>query len=266
MTSDRPIFAKRSLGQNFLCDPNTARKIVEQLGLRPGDTVLEIGPGRGALTGFLLNTGATVLALEKDGTLASELIRKFPGLGVANVDALEFSWERLEQCGAISLIGNLPYNIASPLIWELVSRSSAWLKAVFMVQKEVGLRLCASPGSKTYGALSAWVQSFVTPVYEFTVGPSVFKPQPKVDSAVVSFRLLPVARRNFDAQGLSALLKTLFQQRRKQIGVILRKAWNPELEAVLQAVGLDRTARPEVLSPMVLQRLADVTSGVREAR
>lgn len=256
-TRDSGPWAKRSLGQNFLRDPNTARRIVALLDIGPDDRVLEIGPGRGALTGHVLDAApATAAALEKDAHLAALLKERLPGLALAVADALEAPWERLVPGRPWKIVGNLPYNVASPLMWEIFSRAR-FERAVFMVQKEVGRRLAAWPGGREYGALSVWVQSFVTPRLVFVVGPGAFSPRPKVDSAVLSFH--PRADvEPFDPQALSALLKLCFQKRRKQLGNILKSHWNDSIGQWFEQAGLAPSRRPEELSPGQFRSLAMV--------
>lgn len=256
--------AKKSLGQNFLQDANIAAKIVRALNIRPEDRVLEIGPGPGALTRFLLESGPKQLVLaEKDRHWARQ--RGQSGKGgpaVILTDALTLPWERFTA--PWKFIGNLPYNVASPLMWDLFSKAPGLERAVFMIQKEVGLRLTARPGTAAYGALSVWVQSFVCPKLEFIVPPHVFKPRPKVDSAVLSFTPLapgdgpagtsaPVGRA-FDPPALDKLLKMLFQMRRKQLGTIFRAAGRSA--AVLEALGIDARLRPENLEVADFHRLS----------
>ncbi|WP_029894914.1 16S rRNA (adenine(1518)-N(6)/adenine(1519)-N(6))-dimethyltransferase RsmA [Desulfohalovibrio reitneri] len=254
--------AKRSLGQNFLCDPNTVRRIVDALEAPPEATVLEIGPGRGALTGLLLERFASVLALEKDGDLAARIKAKHPALGVAVADALRFPWERVDRLPGLYLAGNLPYNVASPLLWEFVSRARGWSRGVFMVQWEVGRRLAAAPGGKEYGALSAWVQNFVSARVLFKVPPTVFRPRPKIDSAVVAMLPRPEGELPGNSENLSALLKTCFQRRRKQLGVILRGLGEGAVDAAME-LGLDTRSRPETLSPERFRALADALSAIQ---
>lgn len=254
MTSGN-VCPKRSLGQNHLQDQGVARKIVAALDVRPGDKVLEIGPGLGALTRWLLVSGINLVALEKDVRLALHSKRQWPTVAMIAMDALEFSWERLH--GHWRLIGNLPYNVASPIIWEAVSRMPRLAQAVFMVQKEVGQRLAAQPGSRVYGALSVWVQSHVQVRKLFMVGPRVFRPRPRVDSVVVDFSPLPEGRRTTSAPALRLLLRTCFQQRRKQLKTILRPVWSDALGEWLASQGLSPASRPEELSPRQFQILAE---------
>jgi 16S rRNA (adenine1518-N6/adenine1519-N6)-dimethyltransferase len=229
------------------------------LRVEPTDKVLEIGPGPGALTVFLREAGPERLVLvEKDRYWARE--RRMNGRGALEVvvaDAMTLAWERFSE--PWKFIGNLPYNVASPLMWDLFSKAGGFSRAVFMVQKEVGLRLTARPGTAAYGALSVWTQSFVRPALEFVVPPHVFRPAPKVDSAVVSFEppALDGAATEavlFEADGLARVLKACFQKRRKQLGTTMRAAGlDPER---LSGLGIDPKCRPEELPPALFHRLA----------
>ncbi len=260
------VRAKRSLGQNFLVDKNVARKIVAALKAAPGDLVLEIGPGRGALTHVLADLpGVRLAALEKDAALAAALKAELPGAGVVVADALGFAWESLASAGPLRIIGNLPYNVASPIIWELVARCPYFARAVFMIQREVAERLCAMPGSGAYGGLTAWVRSFVAPELLFRVGPEVFRPRPKVESAVVAFTPLPAAERAADPQNLAAVIKQCFTWRRKQLQNILKAFPAGVAERFFAAEQIKPTARPEELSPRKFQALAACYRSVAEA-
>ena len=245
--SGRP---KRSLGQNFLNDPNVARKIVDALRIEPGDTVIEIGPGRGALTGFLMESqAARVIAVEKDSRLAPELARNWPGLTVVNADALAFAWERLARLAPVRVVGNLPYNVASPIMWDLAWRCPGFVRAVFMVQLEVAERIVGKPRTKDYGGLSVWLQSHVLAEKLFKVGPGVFVPKPKVDSAVVAFTPRPLSDRPAHPERFSKLIKRLFGMRRKQLGRILGPDLTEEVKGFLESEHLSPSSRPEELSP-----------------
>lgn len=244
--------AKKSLGQNFLIDQNICRKIVDAV--RPGedDFIIEIGPGQGALTGHLAGAGVRKLvAIEMDDSLAQRLNAEYPLLEVVRMDATKYPWSELNETGPCKIIGNLPYNVGSKLIWDIVSTVTTLERAVFMVQHEVAQRLTAEPGNKTYGGLTAWVKNFCTTNYLFKVPPTVFRPKPKVDSAVVSFSPLPVEARlrNDEKEGLARLIKQLFQQRRKQVRTILKKQWTPEVEQWFVDQGIEPTIRPEKLTP-----------------
>ena len=250
--------AKKSLGQHFLRDERVVQRIVDLLRPEEGDQIMEIGPGPGALTALLRPLPwKTLLLLEKDDHYAAEhAARPLPGLEVVAGDALAYPWERLE--GPWKIAGNLPYNVASPLMWDIVRRVPRLARAVFMVQKEVGDRLVARPGSRDYGALSVWVQSFVEPRKGFVIGPSAFSPPPKVDSAVVVFEPIPERRRPSDPDSLSRLIKICFQQRRKQLQGILRRALPQTFTLdALTALGIDPAQRPETLAVEQFQKLAE---------
>lgn len=241
--------AKKSLGQNFLIDLNVARKIVGRLDLQTADKVLEIGPGQGALSQFLLQNGAQVAGVEKDLALARELKKKWPDMDVIAADASGIQWDRLHRAGFGKIIGNLPYNIASPLIWDIVSQLAHAKRMIFTIQKEVGLRLTARPGTKEYGALSVWVQSFAHPRLEFTLGPRVFRPCPKVDSAVVSLHPHAFHPSQDQRRALAALLRVCFQQRRKQLKTSLRHLWSESVQDWFAEHGVRPQARPEDMTP-----------------
>lgn len=246
-TTDNPA-PKKSLGQHFLRRPEICQRIAELLDLEAGDQVLEIGPGPGALTSVLESLPhACLLLLEKDDHWAGvHTARAVPGTRVRCMDALTFPWEELE--GTWKICGNLPYNVASPMIWDMAARCRALKKAAFMVQKEVGLRLAACPCSKEYGALSVWVQTFWVPRMAFTVGPGAFMPPPKVDSAVLSCTPRPVEELPRRPGALADLLKLCFQQRRKQLGGLFRRAGRADLLERMEALGITPQARPEELS------------------
>ncbi len=241
--------AKRSLGQNFLVDDNISRRIVAAVDPGKRDIVVEIGPGQGALTKFLVKAGAKhYMALEKDHALAEALAQVQPQVEVVNGDALAYDWESLSH-EHLKIVGNLPYNVASRIIWEIVSRVECFDRAVFMVQHEVGLRLTAQFASRQYGAISVWVQCFCELEYLFKVPPTVFRPQPRVDSAVLRFTPRASEERPSDAKALSRLLKICFQKRRKQLKNILKEYWSPELESWFKSMEISPTLRPEALSP-----------------
>jgi dimethyladenosine transferase len=248
--------AKRSLGQNFLCDPNIARKIVDAVDIRPGDNVLEIGPGRGALTEHVAerNPGRYIV-LEMDDALADSISLRHPEIEVVRGDALAYAWNGLAAADNWKIVGNLPYNIASPLIWDIVSQAPIE-RAVFMVQLEAAQRLAAQSGGRDYGALSVFVQNHARVELLFKVPPHVFRPQPKVTSAVVRFFLHPSRPTTEDAKRLSAALRLCFQMRRKQLGTILKSKGIPDFETVLQSLDIAPAQRPETLEPERFMALA----------
>lgn len=250
--------ARKSLGQNFLQDSNIARKIVDALSIGPNDTVMEIGPGPGALTAIIAaRHPKTLLLVEKDDHWARErsdtIIADGTQPEVRCADALTVVWEELPfpwKC-----IGNLPYNVASPLMWEIFSRAGGLSRAVFMIQKEVGQRIAAQPGTGAYGALSVWVQTFMRPKIEFIVPPQVFIPRPKVDSAVLSFVPRDDRPGPGETKALAAVLHRCFQQRRKQLGTIFKGTGLAET-MLPQESGIAFTLRPERLTPEQFLALA----------
>lgn len=249
--------AKKSLGQHFLVNASVCQRIVALLEVQEGDKIIEIGPGPGALSDILLGLPFGRLDfIEKDARWSDRLNEESrDNIKVFNMDALLFPWARLE--GEWKIIGNLPYNVASPLIWDIVSQTPGLTRAVFMIQLEVADRIAASPGSRDYGALSVWVQSFMKVSKEFKVSPVSFSPPPKVDSGVVL--LLPREKKNLPAHParLSRLLKLCFQNRRKQLGTIFKMNGLSRMTDILPKLEIEPSLRPESLSP----RDFDILSG-----
>ena len=239
--------AKKSLGQHFLRHESICNRIASLLLPKDTDNVIEIGPGPGALTRAIeAQPHARLVLLEKDSHWAAVL-----------TDALRFDWSRITPDNPWKIIGNLPYNVASPMMWDLFSRATGLVRAAFMVQKEVGQRLAAGPGNGHYGALSVWVQSFARPRMEFIVGPGAFSPPPKVDSAVLSFEPLPPDQRPERPDLLALVIKVCFQQRRKQLGSIARRCpLAPWLSAAIEQAGITPTLRPEQLTVADFQHIS----------
>ncbi len=256
--------AKKSLGQHFLRHPQISQKIVELLHIKEGDCVLEIGPGPGALTDFLeMSLARTLLLVEKDRYWAGERQAKGSQRTQAVLmDAMHMSWRRIMPQQPWKIISNLPYNVASPLMWDIFSQTTGLARAVFMMQKEVGQRLVAEPHTKAYGALTVWVRSFVRPQWAFVVGPGAFSPPPKVDSAVLAFEPLPLEQRPPHPDALARLLKMCFQNRRKQLKSIFRQGQAEHYVAGLKMLGIDAQKRPENLTPQEFCRLADVSMNI----
>ncbi|QJB57675.1 16S rRNA (adenine(1518)-N(6)/adenine(1519)-N(6))-dimethyltransferase RsmA [Pseudodesulfovibrio sp. zrk46] len=249
--------AKKSLGQNFLQDPNICRRIVDAIDPKSEDYIIEIGPGQGAITKFIYEgQPARYTVLEMDDDLIVHLGEEYPQLNIIHTDALKFEWESLNNDELCKIAGNLPYNVGSKLIWDIVSKVKTLERAVFMVQHEVAQRLTAEPGNKSYGGLTAWVRNFAKTRYLFKVPPTVFRPQPKVDSAVVLFKPLTVEEMPDNPEALARLIKMLFQKRRKQLSTILKKQWTPEMEAWFQREKVSPKARPENLTPSQFRGLS----------
>jgi 16S rRNA (adenine1518-N6/adenine1519-N6)-dimethyltransferase len=246
---------KKFLGQHFLHDPRILGRIADSLAFTAGDAVLEIGPGRGALTAELLSRGAVVTAIEKDRDLLPGLVRKYPALRLAHGDAMDLDWPALAgvAAGNLKVIGNIPYNITSPLIDKALTPPRPQ-QVVFLVQKEVADRVAAGPGGGTYGALSVGVQAVAMVERLFVIPAGAFQPPPKVDSAVI--RLTPLAEplvTDKELAGFRRLVTGLFSARRKQLQRGLRQltGWSGELvDARLAGLGIEGTRRPETLSPV----------------
>jgi 16S rRNA (adenine1518-N6/adenine1519-N6)-dimethyltransferase len=256
--------AKRSLGQNFLVDPNLQRKIVEALAVGPNDEVLEIGPGKGALTGILAGSVRRLVLVELDDELAAGLSTAYAGrsdVHVVHGDILRVALADLvDDVGALRVIGNIPYNITTPILFRLLGRPRP-REVVLMVQEEVADRIVASAGSAAYGALAVGVQSVASAERLFRVGRGAFRPVPSVDSAVIRVRpIRPAPLTPAEENRLRVLVRAAFQWRRKQLGKILRD--HPDLgmsriqaEAAARDVGFDLRDRPERLSPDAFIRL-----------
>lgn len=255
MRYNRDVAApKKSLGQHFLINENICQRIVRLLDVKEDDQIVEIGPGAGALTDILAALPHKRLQLiEKDAAWAHERAKN-SAAEVLNEDAMDIDWKALLKSGYWKIIGNLPYNIASPLIWNILAQCRVWQRMVLMVQKEVGQRLCAMPGSRKYGALSVWVQAYAQVKYELTVSPGSFMPPPKVDSAVISF--LPSSDLPQYPHTLSALLHLCFQKRRKQLGTIFKSSGHAFLADSLRKMGIDPQLRPENLTCAQFMSLA----------
>ena len=258
------------MGQNFLVDPNLQRKIVEAVGVEPGETVLEIGPGQGALTQHLVEGVERLLLVELDRDLAADLTARYrdrPSVEVIQDDILNLSLEKLvPDPGRLRVVGNIPYNLTTPILFHLLERPRP-LEILLMVQREVADRVLAPPGGKEYGALSVGVQTVAEAERVLHVPPGAFRPRPKVDSTVLRIRpLVPPPLEIGEEAALRRLTRAAFQWRRKQMGKILRD--HPELamgrtgaEAFLGSLGVDFRARPETLAPETFIRLSRELEG-----
>jgi 16S rRNA (adenine1518-N6/adenine1519-N6)-dimethyltransferase len=241
----------RALGQHFLADPNTARRIVRLAGVEPGDRVLEIGPGVGSLTVALTEAGAHVTAVELDRHVIPALEEVVDGSAVAVVhaDALTVDLgELLAGADGWKLVANLPYNVATPLVARVLEAAPAVSSLLVMVQREVGERLAAGPGGKEYGAVSVKVAYYGTAKVVGSVPRTVFLPPPNVDSALVRIDRHPAATVDVpSADALFALVRAGFAQRRKMLRRALQPALGERTTAVLEHAGVDPRARAESL-------------------
>ena len=242
---------KRSLGQNFVVEPNTVRRIVELAGVGPGDQVIEVGPGVGSLTLALLEAGAAVTAVEVDDALVGaleEVVSRSPyaDLRIVGGDALTVDWGRLlgDRTGSWHLVANLPYNISVPLVCDLLDGVEAIGRMLVMVQREVAARLVARPGDAAYGLPSVKVYYHAEARTVGRVPPSVFLPRPRVESALVEIVRRPAPLVDVDPQVLFGVVRAGFGQRRKMLRRSLRNLIDEE---GLIVAGVDPTARAEDL-------------------
>jgi 16S rRNA (adenine1518-N6/adenine1519-N6)-dimethyltransferase len=247
---------RRDLGQNFVADANTVRRIAALAGVGPGDHVVEIGAGLGSLTLALADTGAQVLAVEVDAGIVAvlrDVVAEKSKVTVVEADAMRADWgSLLAGSERWTLVANLPYNVATPLVCDLLDDVPAIASMLVMVQREVADRLAAPPGNKQYGAVSVKVAYWATAHVVGHVSASVFVPRPNVESALVRIdRREPPA---VDREALFALVRTAFGQRRK----MLRRSLAGIVEtAMFESAGVSPEDRPEQLAIEDWVRLTD---------
>jgi 16S rRNA (adenine1518-N6/adenine1519-N6)-dimethyltransferase len=251
LLSEHGLRPSRALGQNFLADPNTARRIARIAEVGRGDRVLEIGPGLGSLTLALAETGADVLALELDRHLVGVLegvVAGEPGVSVEAGDALTFDFGSRLGGQGWHCVSNLPYNVATPVLLRLLTDAPQLERFVVMVQREVGERLAAAPGSKVYGAPSVRVAYHATARLCGSVPASVFVPRPKVESVLVCLDRRPAPPVDVSSPALMfELVHAGFAQRRKMLRRSLRPVLGDRADAVLVSAGVDPSRRAEAI-------------------
>lgn len=243
-----------ALGQHFLSHPGLLNKIVRVIDPQPGELIIEVGPGRGALTALLAPKAGRVIGIEKDGRLITLLEgRDLPRTSIVHADILRTDWIALVRGSGIApgkakLAGNIPYAISSPLLARVLEARGLFSQCVFLIQKEFAERLAAGPGSKKYAPLSMLMQRAFVVKQHFTVSRQAFVPPPKVESAVVS--LTPRDKPDFpvaDEPLLAAFLRAAFAQRRKTLANNLERAGLPRetVAAALEGSGLAPKVRAE---------------------
>jgi 16S rRNA (adenine1518-N6/adenine1519-N6)-dimethyltransferase len=240
--------ARKRFGQHFLHDQNIIHKIISALNPQPGQNIVEIGPGQGALTLPLLKRCQKLTAIELDRDLIPILQRKASDIGeltLVNQDVLNFDLATLELDPPYRMVGNLPYNISTPLMFHLLNSSALISDMVFMLQKEVAQRIIADPNNKLYGKLTVMMQYFCESEYLFDVPPGCFSPPPKVDSAVIRLRPHASLPENVDVEALEKVVSAAFNQRRKTISNSLK---NLIERTIISDLGIDPSARAENLS------------------
>ena len=257
----RPPPRRKRLGQHFLHDAGVIRRIVNAIQPGTGAPLVEIGPGRGALTRALLAQGAPLSVIEVDRDLVAHLQRELGATGALQVyeaDALAFDFHTFGR--PVRVVGNLPYNISTPLLFHLLEQIDCIEQMLFMLQKEVVDRICAAPGGREYGRLTVMVQARCAVERLFNVGSGAFQPPPRVASAVV--RLVPrpdYASALRDPALFADLVRAAFQQRRKMLRNALR-AMVADPRPLLERQRLDGAARPETLSVAQFISLANAVA------
>jgi len=254
-------FARKRFGQHFLVQPAIAERIVALAGLQGDETVLEIGPGRGALTARLASQCRRLVLVEVDRDLAATLRARYadaPHVELIEGDVLRLDLPALFAGGPPAIaIANLPYNISTPVLMQLLGAPELFDRLVLTLQREVAERICAPPGNKTYGALSVVVQAIADARIALRVPASAFVPVPKVESAVLVITpRRPVPLDAGRRRALRGVVRTAFARRRKQlVNVVAPLTDDPR--GALAALGFDPRARPETLAPADFIRLAD---------
>ncbi len=250
--------ARKRFVQHFLHEPGVISRIVRAIAPKPGEPLVEIGPGLGALTAPLLEAAGALTVIELDRDVIPHLREACGGgerLEVVQADALRVDYTALARGRRLRLAGNLPYNISTPLLFHLLEHSGAVADMHFMLQKEVVRRICAVPDTDDYGRLTVTLAARAEAVELFTVGPGAFKPPPQVDSAVVRITPRPAPFPIRDLARYDRLALLAFNQRRKT----LHNALKGEVgDAGFAAAGIDPRARGETLSPEQFARLANL--------
>lgn len=259
MTSDYQHKARKRFGQNFLHDTHVIDNILAAVAAKPGNNVVEIGPGQGAITeGILKATDGELQVVELDRDLIPILQSKFDhyaGFNIHQGDALQYDFGQLTSKGPLKVVGNLPYNISTPLIFHLLSYHQDISDMHFMLQKEVVNRLAAQPSESNYGRLSIMAQYYCQVHSLFIVKPGSFHPVPKVDSAVVRmvpYKTLPYPAK--DVKTLESVVRQAFSQRRKTLRNTLKTLISSDQ---LEALGINPGARPETLSVKEFVAISD---------
>lgn len=261
--------AKRGLGQNFLVGSHYRQRIISSVNPRPNETIVEIGPGHGALTASLIESGARVIAIELDSDLVAQLNSRFgsqANFSLIEADALSINFRVLIAPSATArVVANLPYNISTPILRRLIEERDSIIEMTLMLQREVVERIAAEPGGKEYGYLSVLAQYYCEAERLFDVPPGAFRPAPKVWSSVVrlSVREHPVDPVR-DESLLAELVSVLFAQRRKTVlnnlragAQRLKLTETTQIADLLASVGIDPRRRAETLSIGEIARLAN---------
>ncbi len=267
LLADHGLAPRRDLGQNFVADPNTVRRIARLAAVGPQDHVVEIGAGLGSLTLALAETGTHVTAVEVDRGIVPvlrEVVAHLPTVRVVEADALRVDWsDLLAASPRWVLVANLPYNVGTPLVLDILDGVPAIERMLVMVQREVAERFCAVPRTPAYGAVSVKVAYWATGRIVGTVPPTVFVPRPNVESALAEVVRRPAPATDAPAATLFALVRAGFGQRRKMLRrSLLAIAGAEELAAMFARADVDPQQRPEELDVLAWGRLAEAYAAV----
>lgn len=273
--SNKPAYAKKSLGQNFLVDDSYINRIVSELNPQPGENIIEIGAGRGALTRRLIESGANIIALEIDRDLIPVLqaeFSDFPNFNLIEADALEVDFSRLAETHSpdakLKLIANLPYYISTAILGRIIAARAHFSELILMLQKEVVERITAAPGNSERGYLSVLVQTYAETEKLFEVPPTAFRPIPKVWSTIIRLEIKPmrlITAGEKDEELFWKIVSTAFAQKRKTILNNLKNLAPETLEkfhvkgnvaAILESVEIDPAQRAEDLTGPDWEKLA----------
>lgn len=251
------IFPKKRFGQNFLHDQNCIRKIITAIAIKPDDRIVEIGPGLGALTKELLPRVKCLDVVEIDRSLIPRLksaVKDLGELSIHQADVLQFDFATVAKSNKIRIVGNLPYNISTPLLFYLLKYDNIIQDCHFMLQREVAERIVARPGGKTYGRLSVMVQYYYEPKILFLVKAGAFVPKPQVNSSFI--QLVPRVKGLCanDPVRFAKIVRLAFNQRRKTIKNSLAEIVSP---AILHSLGINSKIRPEQLTVEELVKISN---------
>lgn len=251
----------KKFGQNYLKDKNILRKIAEEMNIQQNDVIIEIGPGTGALTEFLVDKCKNVFAVEIDSRVISDLQNRFPSVQIIHDDFLKFDLQTISQITdkKVRIVGNIPYNITSPILFKLIESRSCVSDAIMMMQLEVAQRIISNPNSKEYGILSVFINAYTKPELCFKVSPNVFYPKPKVFSAVMHFNFLNEVTIEDDKLFLQ-LVKTAFSKRRKTLKNCFADTIFDMLD--LKQSGIEPSQRAETLSVDDFIALANLSHSI----
>lgn len=243
------------LGQHFLASDGHRRRIVDALHLKGGENVLEIGPGRGAITDLLAERAGRLVGIEVDPRLAGNLKERYAGndrVEIIEGDILEVTLPPFD--GPVRVVGNLPYYITSPILMRLFEHAAQIDYIVVMVQREVAERMTAQPGTRDYGLLTVTTRYYAEPKLLLTIPPGAFQPRPKVESAVVGMKVMP--RALADEAGFFRMVRAAFAQKRKTLVNNLKQAYGLEtVKAKLEAAGLKPSSRGEEMTIEEFEKL-----------